>query len=71
MTEAKAFPTCQYLHAIPPDDFIGCWVELTLHLDISLPLFRDLHLEDSKLGSSKIQRKELSIFYEERKTVTI
>ena len=52
-----------YLCAIPSDNFIGCWVELTLHLDIAFPLFGDLHLQDSKLRSSKIQGKKLPVFY--------
>lgn len=52
-----------YLCAVPADNFIGCWVELTLHLDLLFPLFRDLHLQHSKLRSSKIQGKKLPIFY--------
>lgn len=56
-------PLPQYLGAIASDNFIGCWVELTLHLDVSFPLLRDLYLQDTKFGPSKIQRKKFPIFY--------
>lgn len=58
----QAYPSCPYLRAIPTGDFIGHWVELALHLDILLALFRDLHLQDPKLGPSEIQGKEFPVF---------
>lgn len=64
MAGTQAHPSCQYLRAIPTGDFIGHWVELALHLDILLALLGDLHLQDPKLGSSKIQGKEFPVFYE-------